>query len=730
MSNLDSSIHGSSIHANAMNTASMDVQAETLRKNQKTPSVKPAHTEAMNSKPETPATNPKENLKGVVKSPHSENLSFKTIKQACARQLKSLLSNFKTSAKETVIIAPAAGPPEGPIKELLDIKQSVLNKTAKNPSEDSNPNQTLRLLENNLKELNTLTKTDQASRETNELQLVKFLPKTEDRISTMREIRSEQSLLGKQHQQLKADYQKAIDKYKSFGATGAYDAPEDAPASASKASTSVAKDEVSIARDVFNVLDIKMARVTSKKNKPEERLEACKDILTSFIKSKGDDLKPFQSLGIPDDKRDDLNVKLSNAIDKKDIEGFVHIIKTEVEPFRPAHTINAERLPGASRPETNSIFKSSMKTLGENLKELASQIIQHSHLDRIVKEGAPILSRQTSDNETFSSFDLKSNIPIDRVTINGEKKLYANLTADERLTLDKQKFSEVQKFLQNIPADLSDDHKQECVAEVLSKVLAYISPQAMGDSLQIPDANGKLVEYQIERKNLANSNLPYFVFTPPANENDAKAWLVIRGTDANIVGKSITNEERKSAMNSLVADFAKSKGLATAPVDNAFDEIKEFLDDHPGCQLAGHSLGGIIQHLGVKASAENYEIGTIFAFNSPGVSKETRNMYNALENKPDIKCFDKRGDFIPSAGRYLIGDHYRVKQGSSRPDVAHRELDSNKESTLQLIDNAKEEAKGVRRLTEGLRSTLGPATIGTATRIAGAIKGKDYMGVF
>lgn len=396
--------------------------------------------------------------------------------------------------------------------------------------------------------------------------------------------------------------------------------------------------------------------------------------------------------------------------------------------------IAAEVLP--PQPRITSLFKSALESLQKSIKQFSSYLSQQSHLDRIAMEGAPITSRTATGNEVFKSFNIKSNIPIDMVTTtDGETKLYMTLNADERLELDKQKFAQIQEFLENIPENLTAEHRQECIAEVLSKVLAYISPAALEKTLNIPDAEGNRVEYQLKRKELANSNLPFFVLTPPADKDDAKAakaWLIIRGTDANIVGKSVTDEERASALKSVVADFAKSEGLSTAPIDNSFDEIKEFLDDNPGCQLAGHSLGGVIQHLGVKAATKGCTIGTIFAFNSPGVSAETRTMYNDLDAnaKPHIKCFDKRGDFIPSAGRYLIGDHYRVKQGNSRSDVAHREIDSNKTSTLQLIDNEREETKATRRLSEGLRSTLGPAIVGTATRIAGLITGKNYLQEF
>lgn len=373
------------------------------------------------------------------------------------------------------------------------------------------------------------------------------------------------------------------------------------------------------------------------------------------------------------------------------------------------------------------IFKNLLSNFEYNASATLTSLAQRSHLDRIPQEGASIETRNFAGSPLFTSFDLKSNILFDVVsTTSGNNKFYMNLTEGERLNLDIDKFGKIQRFLENIPQEVSSEQRQECVAEVLSKVLAYISPQAMESSIKIPDANGKLVEYQISKKWFKDSNLPYFLFTAPVEEKNAKAWLVIRGTDANIVGKSVTEEERASALKSIMADFVSKQGLATMPINNTISSIKEFLDQNPECQLTGHSLGGIIQHLAVKAASEGCSIGTVYAFNAPGVSKETKDLYDGLENKPTIKCYDKKGDFIPSAGRYLIGDHYRVIQGNSRSDVAHRELDFNKKCTLQLIDNDQEEGKFTRKIAENLRVLAG-SIIGGIASFVGLINGKDYL---
>lgn len=385
----------------------------------------------------------------------------------------------------------------------------------------------------------------------------------------------------------------------------------------------------------------------------------------------------------------------------------------------------------SKQAQENLLWHPTLKALKHNIKLIIAYIYEKSIWERIAKKEAPIISRKFSNATSFTSFNVKSNIPTDLVeTIEGKQKFYMNLTKQEKLDLDKEKLEKVKEFLANMPADMTFEHQQECIAEVLSKVLAYISPDVLEETFKIPDGNKKLVEYKLERRFFSTSKLPYFVFTPPPEEKDAKAWLIVRGSDANVIGKSIEKNEKFSALDSWIADFGSAKGIITRHIDKNFEEITTFLSQNPNCQLAGHSLGGVVQHLAVKAVQNGCTVGPVYVFNSPGVSQETKKIYDSLPNKPKIICFDKSGDFVPSAGRHFIGDHYRVNQGNSRSDIAHREMDSNKDCTLQLIDNDKEENKISRIVSEGLRSTLGPLIIKISLCIFSSINKKDYRKKF
>ena len=276
------------------------------------------------------------------------------------------------------------------------------------------------------------------------------------------------------------------------------------------------------------------------------------------------------------------------------------------------------------------------------------------------------------------------------------------------------------------------NYKQAHVAEVLSKTVAYLHPSVLeNQSIKLP-VDGELVRYTIKTHVMDPSRLPFLTLTPDA-PTKAEPWLIIRGTDANVIGRSAHKDARENALQSIMADFIDPKGIANGPIDQALDQFVSCMQELSGdsqkkVNLAGHSLGGeYVQHLAVRLEGKrqttdpNLKIGTVSGFNSPGVPKYTKQLYEALRGKDTLKMhnFNKAGDPVSSAGRALIGQHFRIKgDEDASPDVAHRECDLHRHHTLETVNVKAEESKGARRLSEGLRKHLA----GTALRAALHIK--------
>lgn len=299
-----------------------------------------------------------------------------------------------------------------------------------------------------------------------------------------------------------------------------------------------------------------------------------------------------------------------------------------------------------------------------------------------------------------------------------QTRFYGTLTPAQKLGLDVLKFEELQQHLnlfckhdqagllaevKHAYTMLGMDYAQVHVGELLAKSLVYLHPTvlAAAGKIDIP-VNGQLVSYTIDTHTMEGSALPFITLTPPEGSK-AEPWLVIRGTDPNIVGKGADKETKASALESVLADVINQQGMANAPIDHALDQFTTIcseLSQRAPINLAGHSLGGHhVQYLAVllqeqkELSANTVNLGNVYGFNSPGVSKVTKQTYTQLKDKPQLYNFNKVGDVVPNAGRCLIGTHFRVKGRDSIFHVAHRAIDTHDKHTLQKNDIEAEEKK-------------------------------------
>lgn len=324
---------------------------------------------------------------------------------------------------------------------------------------------------------------------------------------------------------------------------------------------------------------------------------------------------------------------------------------------------------------------------------------------------------------------------------------WSSLTPNERKIYDRIRFKQVQIHLAHLSQFHSErhcqtftegynskgiDYWQAHASEVLSKVLSYLDPEVINGktlSLPTPDESGKLrpVEYAIESHALPG-NLPFYILRPNQEQSSPPpTWVVIRGTDPNVIGK-VAGEDR-GAIASLLADFLSPEGICTRPIDDAIHTISDQLPAGAPIYFAGHSLGGTYaQHMALKvqersSSLEEQHRCQVFAFNAPGVGKATYDLYtesvaHGANDQLSIFNFDKQGDVVPSVGRHLIGDHFRVVRPLQlNPTVVHRELDLNKPHALQQVDVEAEMQQGSRLLSEGVRTRVGGLAARTAVKL-------------
>lgn len=332
------------------------------------------------------------------------------------------------------------------------------------------------------------------------------------------------------------------------------------------------------------------------------------------------------------------------------------------------------------------------------------------------------------ENDTSTKF--KSNIPLDVVKgPKGEKTLFFKVDTEQRRNLDKEKFRDIQDHLKKLNGKLNTetsleigdqkgcikDKEEAMVAEVLSKALAYLDPEMLrGETIEIP-IKGEMIPYKIEVEYA--KNLPYLKLTPKFQSEDAPksknlpTWVVIRGTDPNIIGKSAQGKALQSALDSVSADFAKGK-IDTEPGEKIARDLKTIEGQ---VNIVGHSLGAYLAQV-AAVEVKDTDVGAkvdvkAYAFNSPCVFKETKDKYEELakkERQPEVIAFCKAGDPVSGAGRFFLGKQaFRISQGNSRADLAHREIDLHLNHTIAEIDIKAEEGKGARRLMEGVRQHIG-----------------------
>lgn len=401
--------------------------------------------------------------------------------------------------------------------------------------------------------------------------------------------------------------------------------------------------------------------------------------------------------------------------------------------------------------------------VADRIKRLIKEIFSHLPTERIYEKSsksANIVNEQFSESETMSIIDeLAFQRPNSLLLTEGQKKICDDLskkknpaiTAEireglkvlaerlsqptelkelserERLAYDTILFVQITEHIKNLPVDKERDEQynekgidylQAYISELLSKSLCKFSPSLLEKKvLYIPrkgvDGSHQLTPYTIHCKMMMEDDLPYLVIKPNAERSEAPTWLVFPGTDFCVVDDE--GRPRKQALSSVLADIIDEKGIAHAPAKHSIDAIVQSVKEtKKSLIITGHSLGGeLAQYVAVKLEKEQklqqLPPTKVFAFNAPGVKKSTKESYLKIaeERRPLIKAFNTAGDFIPSGGYCLIGDHYGLLPVIKLdPGKAHCLANLNKKHKMKKIDTEQEEKKPMRKAINGFKKEI------------------------
>lgn len=200
------------------------------------------------------------------------------------------------------------------------------------------------------------------------------------------------------------------------------------------------------------------------------------------------------------------------------------------------------------------------------------------------------------------------------------------------------------------------------LCEVLAKGLAYRDLNPTTHLVPIPffTAQGRpcVVHYSVEIIPIeygTGSVFAYGLVPPP--ETDLPPILLFRGTTPY--------PSAETAKDTLITDTCpdgpgfdilfESGGIGTIAewlLRNTKDGVKK-------AWITGHSLAGSLTQM-VATHLPRF-VDKARAFNSPGISEHSFELWNELSNKPDLKVFNHPKDWVSLAGRFFVGDIFVVE---------------------------------------------------------------------
>jgi len=280
------------------------------------------------------------------------------------------------------------------------------------------------------------------------------------------------------------------------------------------------------------------------------------------------------------------------------------------------------------------------------------------------------------------------------------------------------------------------DYYEAVIAENLALHLAYI--EDLDDKeISVPVMDKKTGQYRLAsyviRYTRIGDALPCYLLE--SEDRDARPWFIVRGTQPYTGLTKEGHELRVGSLESILADSFDhecisrkviNKALVRRPIvredghlvqkESLSDIFHRWREEGKQAKLCGHSLGGTIVN---ALTVEFYDqIEKTYSFSGAGVSKETAKRWDQLSASDKDKSyyskltnFDYEGDFIPSGGKRLIGNHYAmtslVNERLNSLYDSHVLTHLNRDFEIQRVDISKENHKLSRHFMERVRIIVG-----------------------
>lgn len=352
------------------------------------------------------------------------------------------------------------------------------------------------------------------------------------------------------------------------------------------------------------------------------------------------------------------------------------------------------------------------------------------------------LEKNNHPKMSCKDFDENDWAVMDLVRFEQAKKFFGELSS-----VFNSDWAFGSRLRNQMQANFNVDYYESVIAENLALTLAYIEGlETKTILLPVYDRKSKKyvsTTFKVKSTRIGDA-LPCYILE--SEDHKASPWLIVRGTSQYTGVSKDGKEYRTGGFESVLADTLDhqcivrnvlNKSLISRPIvreggrlvqkESIGDIFRNWKTQNKRVCLAGHSLGGAIVN---ALTVEFYDqVKTGYSFSSPGVSVETAERWESLGEKAKkhdlhknrknqiemharkLVNYDYEGDFIPSGGRRLIGNHLAVKSTKHAGVIGlyetHVLSHLNNDCLIQKVDVVKENHKLARYLCEKLRIVVG-----------------------
>jgi len=202
---------------------------------------------------------------------------------------------------------------------------------------------------------------------------------------------------------------------------------------------------------------------------------------------------------------------------------------------------------------------------------------------------------------------------------------------------------------ENFPPDFNTDHQtlEELNGLIYNEDLDDLK---ISEGWEISTSDGRKFRL-VDKVNNKNTEFDAFIL----KDEQGKAIIVFRGTQTEI--ENFFRDWRHDA---------HPFGVGYSQLQGSLNIIQQWIEQHPGVTLTGHSLGGALAQFAAVKFPNN--VAEVVSFNSPGLSgpQLSRSEFEQFKTENDhveATHYVVEGDPVSLAGnRFIPGDVYLLKQ--------------------------------------------------------------------